>query len=157
MCNSAFHLLEKVKRYCSKRLIPFVFLLYLCFPLSLFSFAATDIKSTINYQGKVVNSDGTNVIAGIPSCVAVGADTCDFRFSIYDALTGGNLLWTENQTDIEIGDYDGIFNVKLGRVTSFSAALRDFGRDDLYIEVEFDPSGNADFAEGEIFSPSQNF
>ncbi|MBN1915368.1 hypothetical protein JW796_00005, partial [Candidatus Dojkabacteria bacterium] len=114
------------------------------------------IREEMSYSGKVTDSDGTNLTTSDASCIVAGSsnDTCDFRFRIYDNSSGGNLLWEEIQSDIEIGEYDGIFQVQLGSVTSLNDIdLANFNRDDLWIEVEFDPSGNGDFSEGEVFSP----
>ncbi len=43
------------------------------------------INPLLDFQGKIINSDGTNV----------SNDVYDFKFEIYDAPTGGNLLWSE--------------------------------------------------------------
>src|SRR3990172_12680382 len=105
------------------------------------------IYETISVQGKIVNTNGTNIN---PSCV--GAGTCDFRFTIYDAAAAGNNLWQETQSNIPVTD--GVFNLRLGSITSLNDVdLQNFNRDDLYVETEFDPSGNGDFAEGETFNP----
>src|SRR3989344_8213453 len=47
--------------------------------------AATGINQQINYQGKLSNSAG----------VQVSDAAWNFRFRIYDASSGGNILWTE--------------------------------------------------------------
>jgi len=109
--------------------------------------AATGIYETINLQGKVVDSDGTNASA---SCIS--GDTCDFRFTIYSASSGGSNLWQETQSNIEV--VDGIFNVKLGSVTTLDDTdLQNFNRDDLWILIEFDDDGNGDFVSPETFDP----
>lgn len=108
---------------------------------------AAGINETITVQGRLVDGDGTNVSA---SCVS--ADSCDFRFTIWSDPSAGSNLWQETQSDIEVND--GIFNVKLGSVTTLDDTdLQNFNRDDLYIAIEFDPDGDGDFAEGETFSP----
>ena len=48
-------------------------------------FATAGINQTINFQGKVVNSDGTNVTDG----------NYDFVFRLYKASSGGTSQWTE--------------------------------------------------------------
>src|SRR3990167_3792620 len=75
------------------------------------------IYSTINFQGKVVNSSGTNIADG----------TYNMQFKLY---TGGNgiigggdetLEWTEerlNNNSQGVTITDGIFQVNLGSVTS---------------------------------------
>lgn len=119
---------------------------------------------TINFQGKIVNvTDGTNLVSGTPSCVAAGADTCDLRVGIYDASTGGTLLWEEDHTDVEIGDYNGVFTLSLNSICSdWAGGCAGAGSGitwgdgtDLYIQLNFDPNGNGDFAEGEIFTRKQ--
>ena len=54
--------------------------------------AATGINSTINFQGKVVNSNGTNVADG----------QYTFVFKIYDAPSGGSNPWTETQNNVQV-------------------------------------------------------
>lgn len=51
--------------------------------------AAPGINQTINFQGKVVNSNGTNVTDG----------EYTFVFRIYNVSTGGTHLWTEPRVD----------------------------------------------------------
>jgi hypothetical protein len=129
-------------------LIPsFIFLGLLKGPI----YSAT--SDTVNLQGKIVRNDpgyeGLNVTAGNPSCVVTGAgnDTCDFRIRYYDSSTAGNLLLTEQFSNIEIGQYLGVFNLSLGSdpapvagvYSSFSALIQ--GEDSVYVEVGFDPTG----------------
>ncbi|MCA9386775.1 hypothetical protein KC669_01950, partial [Candidatus Dojkabacteria bacterium] len=72
---------------------------------------------TVNFSGKIVNkTDGTNVVTGDPSCVAGGADTCDFRVRIYDAASGGNLLFEEEHANVEIGDTEGVFTLDINSI-----------------------------------------
>src|SRR5690606_17713151 len=62
--------------------------------------AAAGINSQINFQGKVVNSDGTNV-----ANVAY-----DFVFKIYTVDSGGSPVWTESRTGgDQVTVTDGIF------------------------------------------------
>ncbi|MFQ5492568.1 MAG: hypothetical protein ACE5DX_00190 [Candidatus Dojkabacteria bacterium] len=120
------------------------------------------VNSTMNFQGKVVNlSDGTNIVAGSPSCVAAGADTCDFRASIYTDSTGGTLLWQEPQSNVELGDYEGVFNLSLNSVCaswsspggSCSGSGLTWGSDStIYLQIEFDDDGNGDFVSAETFT-----
>ena len=68
-----------------------VFTISFCIGFSLVSpiFAATGINQVVNFQGKVVNSDGTNVTDG----------TYDFVFKMYDgASSGSSALFTESWT-----------------------------------------------------------
>lgn len=134
----------------------------------IFNHQAEPIKaaanSTINFQGKIVNkTSGTNLVTGTPACVVSGAgnDTCDFRVNIYTESSGGTLLFREPHLNVEIGEYNGIFNLLINSVCdnwsspggSCSGSGITWGSDPtIYIEVEFDPSGNADFSEGETFT-----
>jgi len=120
-------------------------------------YAAT--SDTVNLQGKIVRNDvgyeGLNVTAGSPTCVVTGSgnDTCDFRVRYYDASSGGNLLLTEEFSNIEIGQYLGVFNLSLGSdisptagvYSSFSGLVQ--GEDDVYVEMGFDPSGSNTYTE----------
>jgi len=131
-----------------------ILLLSTLFPHS----AVASIKEAFTYQGKIVNTDGTNLTNTDASCVSTGgADTCDIRISLYTAVTGGTLVWQETKSDIELYDNDGIFNLVLDCGGTFSTCNQNGGPDftagDLFIEVDFDPSGNGDFAEGETFDP----
>ena len=120
--------------------------------------AAAAINQAFTYQGKIVNTDGTNLTNSNAACVATaGADTCDVRVSLYTASTGGTLVWQETKSNLELYDNNGIFNLVLDCGGTFSTCNQNGGPDftsgQLYIEVEFDPSGNEDFAEGETFDP----
>ena len=66
--------------------------------------AATGINKQINFQGKVVNANGTNVANG----------NYDFVFSIYTVATGGTAVWTETRNAAnQVAVTDGIFRVSL--------------------------------------------
>ncbi len=115
-------------------------------------------NDTINFQSKIVQkTTGLNVEAGSPACVLVGADTCDFRVSIYSDSSGGTLLWQETHPNIELGDNGGVFNLELNSICSSwdapsggcSGSGITWGADDtLYLEVEMDTDGDGDFATG---------
>lgn len=62
-----------------------VFLLVVSAWLVLQDTARAQINPMINFSGKVTETDGTELADG----------TYDFRFRLYDARTGGNLLWQE--------------------------------------------------------------
>ena len=130
----------------------------------LFAFFCMNANASINesftFQGKITDNDGTNLLNADASCVVAGADTCDFKVSLYDSTTGGNLLWQETKQNIEIGDNDGIFNLTLDCAGTFSNCYQGSYTDtifsdgtDIYIQIEFDPDGDNDYAEGETFSP----
>lgn len=89
--------------------------------------AAPGINPTVNFQGKVVNSDGTNVTDG----------QYTFVFRLYNVDTGGSHLWTETQSNVTVTG--GIFRVSLGSSTSLSAI--DFNSDSLYLGINFNSDG----------------
>lgn len=98
------------------------------------TFAASGINNQISFQGKVVNSDGTNVS---------DADY-DFVFKIFDVDTAGSAIWTETRTSgNQVTVTNGIFQVNLGSVQSLPGSV-DFNSDSLYLEVTFN---------GEVMSP----
>ncbi|MFA7209415.1 MAG: H-type lectin domain-containing protein [Parcubacteria group bacterium] len=90
--------------------------------------AAVGINKQINFQGKVVNSDGTNV-----------ADASyDFVFRIYDQQApGGTLIWTESKS---LAVDDGIFQTNLGDTTSLPGSV-DFNADNIFLGIEFNSNG----------------
>jgi len=90
------------------------------------SFAVTGINRQINFQGKLVNTDGTNVTNGNYTVI----------FSIYDHPTTGSptsgYLWKETQT---VSVTDGIFRVMLGSSTAFPANFN-FNWSGLYLGMK---------------------
>ncbi|MEX2054577.1 MAG: hypothetical protein WD972_00205, partial [Candidatus Andersenbacteria bacterium] len=97
--------------------------------------AAVGINDQINIQGKVVNTDGTNVADG----------TYDFEFKIYDVSSAGTALWTEtwDSGTAQVTVTDGIFQVLLGTHTDLPGSV-DFNTDTLYISVNFNGDGEMD-------------
>ncbi|HVP57848.1 MAG TPA: hypothetical protein VMU02_07095 [bacterium] len=73
--------------------------------------AATGIPEKINYQGRLTNS-----ATGLP---LIGSHSLTFR--IFDAASGGTLLWSETKT--ETADSAGVFATVLGSVNPVSIAL----------------------------------
>lgn len=65
------------------------------------------IPQTINYQGRLEDNSGNPVSDGNYTIV----------FTIYDAATNGNSLWTETRT---VTTEDGFFNLTLGENTAIS-------------------------------------
>lgn len=121
-------------------------------------------NQTITFQGKLVNiGNGTNLVPGSPSCIIAGSsnDTCDFRVNIYSDLSGGTLLYREPHSNVEIENNNGVFNLSINSVCNnwiapggtCSGTGITWGADDtIYLEIEFDTDGNADFAGAETFS-----
>ena len=129
--------------------------------LFFFGFLQRPIYSayTINLQGKIVRNDtgyeGLNVSAGSPACVVDGAanDTCDFRIRYYNASSAGTLLLTEVFSNVEIGQYKGVFNLSLGSdpsptagsYSSVDALIQ--AENTVYVEIGFDPAGGNSYTE----------
>ncbi|MDL2363065.1 MAG: hypothetical protein QFB86_01635 [Patescibacteria group bacterium] len=66
--------------------------------------------TTMNFQGKVVNANGTNVTDGNYS----------FVFKLYSVSSAGTALWTETQASVTVTA--GVFQVNLGSSCSFFIA-----------------------------------
>lgn len=93
--------------------------------------AATGINQQINFQGKVVNTDGTNVADG----------DYDFEFKLYTVDTAGTAIWTETRTTVnQVTVTDGIFRVSLGSVTALPGSV-DFNTDNIYLGINFNSDG----------------
>ena len=112
-----------------------------------------------NFQGKIVNSDGTNVDDTDFTCISTsGADSCDFKVNYYDASdynSSATLLYSEVFTDIELYSNSGIFNLNLGggsRVGGTQTSYTDIflSDNDTYAVIILDTDGNGDFAEPNI-------
>ncbi len=121
-----------------KRFLASVFLLFFSFSIA-FSYApkveaAAGINQKINFQGKVANTNGTNVTNG----------NYDFIFRLYKASSGGASQWTEtwNSGTSQVAVTDGVFQVALG--THQSLASLDFNDDSWYLTVEFNGDGEMD-------------
>ncbi len=84
------------------------------------------IPTTLGYQGRLKNSSG-NPLTG----------TFTFTFRLYDALSGGNLLWTEVQPGIATDS--GFFSAELGSVTPFPSTM-DFN-EPLFLSSEVNSDG----------------
>ena len=92
--------------------------------------AATGINRQINFQGKVVNSNGTNVANG----------SYTFVFQMYTVASGGSNVWTDTET---LTVTDGIFQYNLGSDT-VNAPLPgsvDFNTDNIYLGINFNADG----------------
>lgn len=143
---------------CPKRLKNRIFSFLFIIPFLAFTFVFllsdaiyAQTADEISLQGKIVRNDagyeGLNVVNGTPSCVtAANPDDCDFQVKYYDAATSGTLEYTEEFTDVEIGDYGGVFNLKLGSVTGSGnySSLDELLKNEstIYIQIEFAPSGD---------------
>ncbi|MFC1453962.1 hypothetical protein ACFLQL_02145 [Verrucomicrobiota bacterium] len=81
--------------------------------------AAAD-TGQINYQARLLDAYGRRVNA-----------TVDLSFKIYDAVTDGNLLWSETQAGIVV--LDGVYTVVLGSLTAIPASV--FAQNNVYLEL----------------------
>lgn len=89
--------------------------------------AATGINKQINFQGKLVNANGTNVANG----------NYNMEFKLYDAASGGTTLWTEtrlNNNSQGVPVTDGVFQVNLGSITPLPGSV-DFNTDNIYLGI----------------------
>ncbi len=102
------------------KLLHFVLTIILIMLLQMPALAVPQIMS---YQGKLNDKNGVPV-SGVVT----------MTFTIYDAATGGNTLWTETWTGASsVNVTNGIFNVALGSQTAFPATL--FSSDTLYLGI----------------------
>jgi hypothetical protein len=85
--------------------------------------AAVGINKTINFQGKVVNTNGTNVANG----------SYTFVFKLYSVASGGTANWTESKS---LTVTDGVFQTNLGDTTSLPGSI-DFNSDNIYMGITF--------------------
>lgn len=111
--------------------------------------AATAIsEGVLNPEGEVF--PGSHALAAVPGQVSfqgrlvdpgtgqpVADGTYSVLFSIYDAGSGGSLIWSETQ-DVTVAD--GLFTVQLGAVTSLSVAEFDGTARFLEVKVGSDPA-----------------
>jgi hypothetical protein len=78
--------------------------------------------TTVNYQGRLSDSDGVPLDG-----------TYGMRFALYDAATDGNLIWgPENHTAVAVSD--GLFSVGLGSKTSGGIPTTTWNGD-RYLEI----------------------
>lgn len=108
--------------------------------------AAVGINKTVSFQGKLVNSNGTNVTDG----------DYNLEFKIYqggDGVPGGGdetLKWTETRTGSnKVTVTDGIFRVNLGSVTAFGSSV-DWNQDTLWLSVNVGGTGSTPSWDGEM-------
>ncbi len=98
--------------------------------------AEAAIPKYINFQGKLTAvSNGSNVANG----------TYAIQFKLYDAVSGGSLLWTETYDQAptdpcqKIQVTNGVFNAKLGSCNALTSV--DFTGGSLYLTINFAPTG----------------
>ena len=121
----------------AKRLLPLAGLLALSLPAA--SFAQT-VPSAMNFQGRLAKTDGTPVPDG----------AYNVTFSLYNAATGGALLWTKNVTGISV--HNGAFATRLDFSSGFQngATLASaFGGSPVYLDISI--NGGASLAPRQQF------
>lgn len=107
--------------------ILYIVLLVAWLQISASSANAFGINKQINFQGKVVNADGTNVTDGEYS----------FTFSLYADPSGGSAIWTETKN---LTVTSGIFRTALGDSTALPGSVN-FNTDNIYLGVNFNSDG----------------
>ncbi|MDD2806905.1 MAG: hypothetical protein PHW95_00055 [Patescibacteria group bacterium] len=101
--------------------------------------AATGINQQLNYQGKLMTASG----------VQVANTNYNFRFRIYNASSGGTVLWTERwtATSTQITTVNGVFSAALGSINALSNGSIDWNSDSLYLQVDLDADNNGSWEE----------
>ncbi|MDD2807212.1 MAG: hypothetical protein PHW95_01675 [Patescibacteria group bacterium] len=101
--------------------------------------AATGINQQLNYQGKLMTVSG----------VQVANTNYNFRFRIYNASSGGTVLWTERwtATSTQITTVNGVFSAALGSINALSNGSIDWNSDSLYLQVDLDADNNGSWEE----------
>lgn len=96
--------------------------------------AVTTVPTIMNFQGRLANS-ANNIVAN---------GTYNMKFRLYDALSGGTLVWSEDRLvsgGQGIAVTNGLFKAQLGSVTPLSASL--FASGGLYLEIELPTPASA--------------
>jgi hypothetical protein len=99
-------------------------------PVTANSIDYEDAVTSAPYQGRLTVSDGQPVADG----------TYDFRLALYNAESGGTLLWTETQTGVHVRD--GYFGLLLGDVTPLG---QDIAAQERYLSVAVRGPDDDDF------------
>jgi len=118
---SDIYLYTDERRQKMKRIIPFLAFL-LCF--SVISPLHADIPHIINFQGRIADTLGEPITG-----------TRSITFRIYDAESGGSLLWNETHANVTVRD--GIFSVLIGSVSAVNLSFD--GQYYLGVQVGGDP------------------
>ena len=87
------------------------------------AFAGQTVPSLVTFQGRLTDNLN-NPLSGSHS----------FTFSVYDAATGGNLLWTETQPAVNATN--GIVSAQLGAAAGLAASV--FAGTTAYLEISVD-------------------
>lgn len=119
--------------------------LSLAFLVSSASLLHAQVPALMSYQGRVVDGTGTGLGSGTPVNRKI-------IFRLFDAATGGNRLWSEEQTvTLSSGDFSVVLGQGIG--ASFNGSpetprpslLEVFGGTDRYLEIVVD-NGDGNFS-----------
>lgn len=105
--------------------------------------------SILSYQGRLTDASG-NLLGGS------SGTTYYFKFSIWDAVSGGNKLWpiSSDPTSYGVTVREGVFNVNIGDTANGYPDTLDyaFGSTNVFLKVEVSTSSGSGF---ETLSPRQ--
>ena len=106
--------------------------------LILSGMASAQVPSLINYQGRLTNAEGEPLTG-----------TKKFEVNIFDAQTGGNLLYTETFDSVTLGE-GGVYNFLFGEAGTSNAQVTETvgngNGENLYQKI----LGNEDIVDGTI-------
>ena len=106
------------------------------FSFSLEAEAATGINKQINFQGKVVNTDGTNVTNGSYNFLLC-LYTTSSPLTACTAGSNNDAVWRESKS---VTVTDGVFQTALGDTTTLPGSV-DFNTDNIYLGINFNSNG----------------
>jgi hypothetical protein len=123
-----------------------------------------DVPAFLNYQGKVYDSSGLPIGAtGTASAPVASPVNRKVIFRIFDAVTGGNRLWTEEQTvTISLGEFSVLLGQGIDATGTASSESRPTiesvftsGSANRYLELTLDNGDNAITAADVPIAPRQ--
>lgn len=108
--------------------------------------AAAGVASVLSYEGRLMDVSG-NPLGG------TGTSYC-FRFSIYDAPTGGTKLWPAGTPGTTMAtSTDGVFSALIGQADSLTYNFYD--NDTVYLNVEVNDTATTCAGAWESMTPRQ--